>query len=221
MLDSVSPEVRQLCGCDAALPARAGPTVSIVAAACNRTGSLLRVLPSWLAVKGVDEVVLLDWSSEPPLSSLPLPVDRRLRVVRVAGEREWTLARAYNLAVQLARADIILKVDADTWLDPEVLAAQPLAPSAVGGGGSGVAGGGGVTAASDFLRGCRDDAPDENARHLNGVLLARRSDVLRVRGYDERMRKYGFDDTDLYARLGSAHLNRSGGCLSFGLNKFV
>jgi hypothetical protein len=81
-------------------------------------------------------------------------------------------AGAYNLALQLCRTDLVLKLDADTWLDGEAVEAQraKLAPAG-------------------FLRGCRDAAPDENARHLNGVLLARRSDLLRVRGYDERMRK--------------------------------
>ena len=65
-----------------------------------------------------------------------------------------------------------------------------------------------------FLRGCRDGALDENGRHLNGVMLVRRADVLGVLGYDERMRGYGYDDTDLYHRL-SAGRNLSAKCLSF------
>ena len=40
------------------------------------------------------------------------------------------------------------------------------------------------------------------------------ADLLGVRGYDERMRRYGYDDTDLYSRLSAAR-NLSGGCLSF------
>ena len=179
--------------------------VGIIAAAANRSESLLRVIPSWLATNEVSEVVLVDWSSSPPVSSLPLPTDPRLRIVRAAGEFEWNLARAYNLALQLSNAEIVLKVDSDTWLDPEVLRIQLPRVAIVIGGTSGA-----------FLRGCRDDAPDENARHLNGVILARRDDLLRVRGYDERMRKYGFDDTDLYARLSQAR-NLTGGCLRFDL----
>ena len=179
--------------------------VGIIAAAANRSESLLRVIPSWLATNEVSEVVLVDLVAVAAVSSLPLPTDPRLRIVRAAGEFEWNLARAYNLALQLSNAEIVLKVDSDTWLDPEVLRIQLPRVAIVIGGTSGA-----------FLRGCRDDAPDENARHLNGVILARRDDLLRVRGYDERMRKYGFDDTDLYARLSQAR-NLTGGCLRFDL----
>ena len=86
----------------------------------------MRVIPSWLRAEGVDEIVLIDWSSEPPISSLALPADPRLRLVRAATERGWSLARAYNLALQLSTADIVLKVDSDTWLDPQVLRIQSL-----------------------------------------------------------------------------------------------
>ena len=214
LLDSLPQNARADCFGTTEAAALQPSSVSVVAAICNRSDSLLRVLPSWLAVKGVSEIVLLDWSSEPPLSALELPADPRLRLVRAVSEHEWNLARAYNLGLQLARGEIVLKVDSDTWLDPDVLHTQPLATassSATVFNGDGNGGGGGR---HGFLRGCRDDAPDENARHLNGVLLARRADLLRVRGYDERMQRYGYDDTDLYARLGG-HLNLSGGCLSF------
>ena len=76
-------------------------------------------------------------------------------------EREWNLARAYNLAAQFARGEYLLKVDSDTLLQPDVLARQPLG-------------------AAQFGRGCRDRARDENARHLNGVLHVRRAHFLAV-----------------------------------------
>lgn len=172
----------------------AGST-SLVAVCSNRSASLMRVLPSWLVVRGVSEILILEWGNADAPLGPRLPRDSRVRLVRAPLEREWNLARAYNLALQLARSERILKVDSDTWLAPEVLEKQPLQEGT-------------------FLRGCRDGALDENGRHLNGVMLVRRADVLGVLGYDERMRGYGYDDTDLYHRL-SAGRNLSAKCLSF------
>ena len=53
-----------------------GMTTSLVAASSNRTAMLLSVLPSWLAVDGLDELVLVDWGSAPPLrEALPTALD--------------------------------------------------------------------------------------------------------------------------------------------------
>ena len=158
-------------------------SVSIIAATCNRTDSLLQVLPSWLAARGVAEIVLVDWSSSPPLASLPaLRSDPRLRLVRAMSEVEWNLARAYNLAARVARGALLLKLDSDTWLDRAFVSEHRLPDGA-------------------FLAGDWRHAPDENAQHLNGVVLVRRDDYFAVNGYDERLRGYGWDDTDFYARL--------------------
>jgi hypothetical protein len=176
--------------------------VSIVVASCNRTASLLRVLPSWLALRGVAEVVMLDWGSLPPLRhALPAALDPRVRVIRAPLEREWNLARAYNLAIQLARGEIILKLDSDTYVQPEFLARQIVRPH-------------------EFRRGCSHLSTDVNARHLNGVVMVRREHLLAVLGYDERMQAYGYDDTDLYFRL-NEELNLTESCLDFALMNHV
>ncbi|KAL1519493.1 hypothetical protein AB1Y20_023011 [Prymnesium parvum] len=175
-----------------------GRGVSIVAVSSNRTAALLRVLPTWTAMRGVAELVLLDWASSPPLhAELPAALDPRVRLVRAPLETEWNLARAYNLAIQLARSDVILKLDSDTAVLPDLIERQPLG-------------------AREFYRGCSHRSTDENARHLNGVVLLRREHLAAVAGYDERMQSYGYDDTDLYFRL-VEQLNLTERCLDFRL----
>ena len=178
--------------------------VSLVAVVRDRAESLLRVLPSWARVAGVGELVLVDWGSSPPLRvALRAHAfsDARLRLVRAPHEREWNLARAYNLAAMFARGETLLKVDSDTWLSPSFLAGHPLR-------------------ADGFYAGDWRRAPDENAWHLNGIVLVRRAHFAAVGGYDERIRRYGYDDTDLYARLVSAlALNRS--CIDYTLISHV
>lgn len=203
-LANLAPSILQSCFHEQSpLPAAA---ISIIAASCNRSSALSLAYPSWLGVRGVAELVIVDWASQPPVrayahapassdpvgpmmrhplmpmrtirmtllppnlttvllrylssSQLRLPAaDPRARLFRVAegeGATEWNLARAYNLAAAAARGEFILKVDSDTYCSPAVLTSQPLAERS-------------------FLRGCRDQAPDENSRHLNGVLLVRRA----------------------------------------------
>lgn len=68
---------------------------------------------------------------------------------------------------------------------------------------------------SSWLDACVRSAPDENAWHLNGVVLLRRSDFFAIGGYDERFRGYGWDDTDLYTRLSEAPLGLRRRCVNY------
>jgi hypothetical protein len=44
---------------------------------------------------------------------------------------------------------------------------------------------------------------DENETHLNGQVYLYRNDFLMVNGYNEFLKSYGYDDSDLYIRLES------------------
>ncbi|GAB0490953.1 hypothetical protein MMPV_002195 [Pyropia vietnamensis] len=109
--------------------AEVSPGVSIVGVCMNRGSTLETSLTSWLAVKDVDEVVLVDWSSEPPLQAVVDKVvaaapssaaaKRRLKVIRVEGETAWVLSRAYNLGIGASSYDKVLRTDCDYTLHPD------------------------------------------------------------------------------------------------------
>ena len=86
------------------------PEHSLIVAVRDRHAALSRALPSWLAVDGLDELVIVDWGSSAPLAP-HVPDDPRIRLVVAPLEPEWTLSRAYNLAAQVARGAQLLKVD--------------------------------------------------------------------------------------------------------------
>jgi len=172
----------------AALDAPERRSVSLIAACRDRTSFLLKALPSWRkALSLMDEIIVVDWStSSDMLQVSELDVvgkDDRITVIKVVGQDDWVLSRAYNLASKFAGNQLLLKVDCDTMLEQGFLAAHPLNESSV------------------YYRTFWRLARDENERHLNGVFYMPRSLFEDVQGYDERLVTYGWDDTDLFSRL--------------------
>ncbi|CAN8076244.1 unnamed protein product, partial [Agarophyton chilense] len=159
--------------------------VGIVAACMNRQETLAKVLPSWLAVKGIDEIVIVDWGSDPPLRSIVKPEqDPRLHLYRVNKESSWVLSRAYNLALNMSTKAHVIRTDCDYSLHPSILDAHNVSNTDSG-----------------FYSGNWELARNENEVHLNGAMVMRRSAFWNVGGYDERIQTYGWDDEDLYTRL--------------------
>eukprot|EP00178_Gracilaria_changii_P018943 TRINITY_DN54_c0_g1_i4.p1 TRINITY_DN54_c0_g1~~TRINITY_DN54_c0_g1_i4.p1 ORF type:complete len:702 (+),score=135.17 TRINITY_DN54_c0_g1_i4:190-2295(+) len=174
---------------------------SIVAACANRHPMLRDALASWMHVRHASEIIIVDWSSSPPLrpvvdqvvaaSNSSLPV----RVIRVENEPEWVLSRSYNLAFHHASNEIVFKVDCDYIMHRDAIAVHPLKQSQ-----------------SAFYTGYYMNSRNANEMHLNGALVVSQTRFWSIGGYDERIQTYGFDDDDLYERLeasGAERLNVS------------
>lgn len=164
---------------------RGSVRLSIVAACNARTSFLRRALPMWISLLGPrDEIVLLDWGTDEdafPIRNL-IADHRQISVLTVNSPGPWALTHAYNLAFSVARGAWLLKLDCDTHLTNNFLQSHPLT--------SGL-----------WYTFFREDAVDDNQRHLHGVFLAEAEAVRQVYGYDERIATYGFEADDLYARL--------------------
>jgi hypothetical protein len=178
------------------------PGTSIVAACMNRHASLNKTLPSWLALVNISEVVIVDWSSTPPLvESIDFlsAAEQRVRVIRVENETSWVLSRAYNLAILSATRRQIIRMDCDYKVEREFLGVHDLSiqENAHRSAQNRVFYGGNFTLARD-----------ENEVHLNGAMLLWRSDFQSVGGYDERIQTYGWEDEDLFYRLERSGLRR-------------
>ena len=150
--------------------------VSIVTVCMNRRAHLLVSADHVSRWPHHQEHLILDWSSDQPLTRAELPVDPRIRLVRVDGERQWHLCRAYNLALQLARGDRLFKLDADCW--PEAIPSPDQ-----------------LAAAGPVAAFC--SGPDGRA----GQWLIERRFVDQVGGFNEVLLGYGFDDKDFRSRI--------------------
>jgi hypothetical protein len=148
----------------------------------NRNENVIKNLPNWLEQQ-FDELILLDWSSSEPVAEISGVLDDpRVRVIRVEGQSKFIRTLAQNLASQAARNQRVFKCDSDVEFKGDFLAAHPLEPG-------------------EFWVGDWHQARDNNERHLHGETYYFVRDFLAVCGYDERIKSYGQDDTNLKDRM--------------------
>ena len=166
--------------------------IGLVTCVRDREENLVRTLPTWLALPKIDEVLIVDWTSRVPVSDALARAgieDPRLRIVRVEGEPRWILSHAFNLGFRMSRGQLVMKVDADIELSPDVLEANPVPEGS-------------------FVAGDWRAVEDPHQSHLNGTVFVRRPDLASVGGYNEYLTTYGYDDNDLYQRLVDRGLER-------------
>jgi len=158
--------------------------ISIFTAVMNRDRRMADTLHNWLQFNWFDEVVIVDWSSTIPFEF----TDSRVKIYRVEDEQHWILSQAYNLSARLTLGDTLVKMDADYRIKDcfyENIIPIP----------DGCYRHGTYEGEWDYLN------IDDNNKYLNGFVALRREDFFKVNGYHEGITYYGWDDTDLYARL--------------------
>jgi hypothetical protein len=164
--------------------------VSVVCGCRDRHDALARALPTWLRSPRISEVIVVDWSSSTPVTVVTAHfADPRVIVARVEGEPRWVASMSHNLGVQIASGPILLRLDADYLLQPNFFRRHALEPET-------------------FFCGNWRRARVDNERHLTGTLYVRKSQLLRVNGYNERIVTYGYEDDDLFERLERSGLTR-------------
>ncbi|GAB0497471.1 hypothetical protein MMPV_008804 [Pyropia vietnamensis] len=201
--------------------------VSIIAACRGRHAALAAALPTWLAADGIDEVVLVDWGSTPPLaaslSATAATVGGGIDVTTVAAAGAAAgggvtppsggTADVNDTTGWDPRLRVVRVANADAWVLSRAynLAARlstysatlrldcdhTLHPSFIDTHPLSSLAG----ASGSWYAGNWAAAADENGVHVNGALFVERSRLLRVGGYDERVTGYGWEDAELGHRL--------------------
>ncbi len=164
--------------------------ISLITAVKNRQETLREAIPTWIAQKEIDEIVILDWASDESLIPLVNEFqDGRIILAVVEDQPKWILSYAYNLAARLASKNKLLKIDADVKVNPGFFSRHKLEEGI-------------------FYTGNWEIARNDNERHLNGSVFCFRDDFFKVNGYNEYIQSYGWDDSDLYNRMKEAGLVR-------------
>jgi glycosyltransferase involved in cell wall biosynthesis len=159
--------------------------ISLVVAVRNRTDNLIKCFPSWFNIDLINEYIIIDFSSDESLLENPTIsswVDTYgVKVVRVEGETQFNLGKAYNLAFDYATNNNVLKIDADyinldsSWLKQFAIR-QP--------------------ESKYFIHGHFDFG-----FHLSGLCFMRKHIFKK---YREDLSGYGYDEVDMYQRCQDA-----------------
>lgn len=170
---------------------------SLVAACHNNHEVLRSSFMSWIAVAGIDEIILVDWSSSPPLhyviEELDIPQKTSLpaiTIVLVQNESVWIPSRAFNVAFRLARASRVLRIDCDHYVRNDFLKKHTLDNEI-------------------FFTGRKELARTKDELYLRNILYIDRKTFASVGGYDERIQSYGGEHEDLVRRLLKKDLRRN------------
>eukprot|EP00871_Galdieria_phlegrea_P002038 jgi/Galph1/2835/GphlegSOOS_G1521.1 len=95
-------------------------------------------------------------------------------IVRVENATQWNLAQAYNLAAVFSSGDWCFKVDCDTWVHSLFLEKH-------------------IPKSGIFYSA-------SGAGHLHGIFYIPRNVFYQIRGFDERIHSYGWEDDSLLQR---------------------
>lgn len=161
--------------------------ISIVTCCMNRNDNLRKAIISWLKLN-IDEIVVVDWSSEIPVAeTLAEFRDPRIKIIEVKGESRWVLTYGFNVGLRFASYSKIYKLDADIIVSSSFLSDNTFSEGS-------------------YIRGSWKKAienGDESQVFVNGSFGAYREDLKQIGYYNELIRTYGWDDSDLYERLSS------------------
>jgi glycosyltransferase involved in cell wall biosynthesis len=158
--------------------ARRPRKVSLITAIKDRSESLEAAFATWTRIRGISQIIIVDWSSKD--SSVIEKVakqDPRVVVARVENETYFNHTRTKNLGVNLSDGEIIVVTDADIMIDRR-------------------------------LRRLSSELNDNNKLFYRGwtpggygTMVIRREMFNAIGGYDERMEGWGGSDDDFYHRL--------------------
>lgn len=163
----------------------------------NRTQNIKDNISSWLN-QTIDQLIIIDWSSTEEFYDVIKDLcDKRILYVRVPNETNFYRTYAQNLAGDLCKYNKICKLDSDIKLSDRFFENHPLVP--------------GMFYVGEWL--C---ARNENEKHTHGNTYLFLHDYLRINGYNEYVKSYGWDDSDFTVRLMLCGLNK----VLFNLNMF-
>ena len=166
--------------------------ISLVVPVMNRSDRVVDCLSTWIDQKEVNEILIVDWSSTIPIktdeSLFSITKHEKTKIVRVNDEKSFmSMSYSLNVGVRETTQDHILKCDIDYKLtNPELL--------------------------SIFSR-------EQNKNHFfcgtipnkwdfHGFAFFRKEDALKIKGYNEKILGWGWDDEDFYRRMEKIGLER-------------
>jgi len=158
--------------------------ISLCSRSMNRNFHLDESLPTWVAIKEIEEIIIVDWSSVIPVKAV---VDKyqngKITIIRIDGKKYWNSCIPRNVGIRAAKSKFIFTVDADIRVNRDVF--KYIVPE-------------------DnvfYTGGFKDSSDKENKYSTCGTSLISRELLLSNNGFNEDMGEMFTDDSELYHRL--------------------
>lgn len=170
--------------------------ISVVTVTKNRNNILKTSINSWLIHNDVQEIVIVDYSSDDFDKEYFENLDPRIKIIQVKGEEYFNLSKAYNIAIDNASNEQILKLDVDYFLNPYYQLSDWIHTNLE------------TNVLTGDWREKTKDAGMGFIEHLNGFMFCNKSNLIKAGMYQGNQYGYGYDDCDLYSRLEKIGINR-------------
>jgi len=164
--------------------------ISLIVPVMNRSDRVINCLETWINQPQINEILIVDWSSTVPIKTdpdlTPITNHNKTKIVRVNDEKSFmSMSFSLNVALNYAKYDHILKCDIDYKLiNPELLNMLQIDEN-------------------NFYCGTV-----RNKWDFHGFSFFKKEDAIKINGYNEKFRGWGWDDEDFYRRLEKIGLER-------------
>ena len=168
------------------------PMISLITPVMNRSDRIVRCVSSWVEQPLITEVIIVDWSSTVPVYTDPsltsVTSHPKVKVICVENETSFIAqAFAQNVGLRFASQPCICKVDIDHVLvDPAFV----------------------KTLAQSYGTKTFHCGTSRGKVEYWGFVFFEKKHGLKVGGYNEAARGWGYDDTDFYKRLRKSGLRK-------------
>ena len=161
-----------------------GSKIGIVTRFMNRLTYISQSLPTWLRLKEIDQIVIVDWNSEENIIPLINNVhDNRISVIRIPNQLYWDPGRAHNIGIRFSQTDLIFIVDCDVKINFSCFDdIKPLPNNEF------------------YIRSDKWRGQPHKLRGLSGTCIFQKQMWMNISGYAEEKKSYGLEDLDFYSR---------------------
>jgi hypothetical protein len=164
--------------------------LSAIVAVKNRFSPLIVSIQSWLIQSAIKEIVVVNWSSDDFDENYISSLSDKIKIINVPNKLHFNQSEAYNIAIENASFEEIIKLDADYIINPYIDFNDWLI----------------IDWENEFICGYWKDYKEIDndcgfLEYLNGFIAISKSNLVKVGGYKGNKYGYGYDDSDLHFRL--------------------
>ena len=165
---------------------------SVLLGCRNRSENLLKVLKTIIHYPEIDEIVVVDWNSNNHLYKNREIIDitkkePKVKIYTVADVDLWIHTKVWNFGLLLCRYENIYKIDCEVLPNKDFINQHKLDDN--------------IFYHGHWIDPITNKVKDSNRLQIVGSIFCKRNNLLSKNLWNENIKTYGWEDSDLYNRL--------------------